>query len=265
MTGYHFHGYIEDAEENEALRDADRVKTLVPDTVLTTPDEAADWLATLIGKALDDGTDLSGYQDQWVANAQNGAITTAVVNDAALTVIPVPTGLPCFHESVSTGRRHTTGRMRIDRADVAEDDYVVVATEEAKIEMIDQILAVPDDDQVYMLIEPPEAWQVAPADNVLDQHIFVTFGYRHGWGAVMAEFPETGHTAALCFTASGPGGDDLPAITLNREHNDTFLPDDVIPMNELRQCLITLALSGEVDTCVPWTWQRQDERPAPPA
>ncbi|MEV0703344.1 hypothetical protein AB0I53_36265 [Saccharopolyspora sp. NPDC050389] len=261
MSGYHFHGYIEDAEANDALPDEDRVKTLIPDTILSTPADAADWLAELIGRALDDGTDLSGYHSQWVANARDGAITTAVIGDAALTVIPVPSGLPCVHERVTDGQSQAAGRMRIDRAAAADDDYVVVATEEDKIEMIDRFLAVPDDDQVYMLIEPPEAWRIAPSDEVLDQHIFVTFGYRHGWGAVMAEFPETDHTAALCFTARGAGGDDLPAITVNREHNATFLPDEVIPISDVRQCLITLALSGEMDACVPWTWQRQDERP----
>ena len=264
MPGYHFHGYIEDAEANEALPDEVRVKDVVPDTVLITAEEAADWMATLIGKVLDDGTDLSADRARWVANGHEGTITTAVVDDAALTVIPVPTGLPCVHESVGPGPR-PAGRMRIDRAAAAEDDYVVVDTEEDKIEMIDRVLSVPDDDQVYLLIEPPETWNVAPAESVVDENIFVTFGYRDGWGAIMAEFPETDYTAALCFTARGAGGDDRPAITANREHNATFLSDDVISLGELRQCLITLALSGEMDPCVPWTWERQDARPVAPA
>ncbi|QUH03749.1 hypothetical protein HUO13_25625 [Saccharopolyspora erythraea] len=263
MPGYHFHGYIEEAEANAALSDEDRVKNVVPDRVLVTPEEAADWLAILIGNVLDDGADLSADHAQWLTNARDGVITTAVVDDAALTVVPVPTGLPCVHERAGTAAGQITGRMRVDRSNAAEDDYAVVATEEAKIEAIDAILSVPDDDQVYVLVEPPEAWRVAPAEDVVDQYIFVTFGYREGWGAVMAEFPETDHTPALCFTARGSGGDDRPAITANREHNATFLSDDVIPLSELRRCLITLALSGEMDPCVPWTWQRQDERPAP--
>ncbi|MEV6226927.1 hypothetical protein AB0L88_03410 [Saccharopolyspora shandongensis] len=261
MGGYHFHGYIEEAEANDALPDDERVKTLVPDRILNTPVEAADWLAELIGHVLDDGTDLSGDHARWVSNARDGGITTAVVDDAALTVIPVPSGLPCVHERVTGGRSQRTGRVRIDRAAAADDDYVVVATDEDKIAMIDKILAVPDDGQVYLLVEPPEAWRIAPSEEVLDQHIFVTFGYRGGWGAVMAEFPETDHTAALCFTTRGAGGDDLPAITVNQEHNATFLPGDVIPIDDVRRCLITLALSGEMDPCVPWTWTRQDERP----
>ncbi|MFD0489517.1 hypothetical protein ACFQ0O_23710 [Saccharopolyspora spinosporotrichia] len=236
MPGQHFHGYIEDAEANTALSDEDRVKTLVPDRVLVTPEEAADWLATLIGKVLDDGTDLSSDHARWVADAGDGVVITAVVDDAALTVVPVPTGLPCVHDLLGTGSGQTTGRMRVDRSNAAEDDYVVVATEEQKLEAIDTILSVPDDDQVYMLVEPPEAWRVVPGEAAVDQYIFVTFGYREGWGAVMAEFPETDHTPALCFTARGSGGGDRPAITANREHNATFPSDDVIPLSELRRC-----------------------------
>ncbi|MEV0052550.1 hypothetical protein AB0H34_18860 [Saccharopolyspora shandongensis] len=115
MGGYHFHGYIEEAEANDALPDDERVKTLVPDRILHTPVEAADWLAELIGHVLDDGTDLSGDHAQWVSNARDGGITTAVVDDAALTVIPVPTGLPCVHERVADGRSQSAGRVRIDR------------------------------------------------------------------------------------------------------------------------------------------------------
>ncbi|MBB5159449.1 Imm1 family immunity protein [Saccharopolyspora phatthalungensis] len=146
---------------------------------------------------------------------------------------------------------NTTGQLTIDRR-AWDAPELTATTEHDKIQLLDAVLAEPDDSEVHLLVEPPADRKVTWDGTPVGGRGVMVFGYRDGWGAISAQVPHPYRHEYIELVTFALDHEDKLAIPYDSDIPWFFPPTAVIPLPEARAALITFATTMLLDPVVAW-------------